>query len=268
MGRRSGLALGVALMCSGVACAVEEPEATAVVSLGVAAAPSLSEAFVDIIRIFEAENPGVRVHLELGRSDEIARGLSERTDLNVFASASEEAMESAVEQGAAVGPQIFARNHVVVAVPAGNPRDVREMADLARPELRVGLCAVDTPCGKATEKVLTAWSVQPVDAVRESGGSRALTARLADGEMDVGIVYRTDVASSNGWVAPVEVEGRERELMRSAGMTRYVLARVPGGEGGPDGEAERVAADRFRELVTSDRGRRALEGVGLEPLPE
>ncbi|PAY23780.1 molybdenum ABC transporter substrate-binding protein [Dietzia natronolimnaea] len=268
MRRRSGIVLGVALMCSGVACATEEPEATTVVSLGVAATPTLSEAFVDLIRIFEDENPGVRVDLELGWSDEIARSLPERTDLNVFASASEEAMELAVDGGAAVGPQVFARNHVVVAVPSGNPAGVRGMSDLARPDLRIGLCEVDTPCGKATDNLLAAWMVEPVDAIREPGGSRALTARLADGGVDVGIVYRTDVAGSNGWVSPVEVDGRERDLMRSAGTTRYILARVPGGESGPGGEAERVAADRFRELVTSDRGRRALEGAGLEPLPE
>jgi len=268
VGRRRGIAvLGVALVCSGFACATEEPEATTVVSLGVAAAPSLSEAFVDIIRMFEEENPGVRVHLELGRSDEIAEGLPDRTDLNIFASASEEAMEMAVEQGTAVEPQVFARNHVVVAVPSGNPGGVSGMGDLVRPELRVGLCASDTPCGKATEKVLGVWSVEPADVTWEAG-SRALAARLADGEMDVGIIYRTDVASSNGWVAPVEVEGRERDLMQAAGMTRYVLARVPGGEIGPGGEVERVAADRFRELVTSDRGRRALEGTGLDALPE
>ena len=59
--------VGVALMCSGLACATEEPEATATVSLGVAAAPSLSVAFTDLIQIFKEENPGVRVHLELGQ---------------------------------------------------------------------------------------------------------------------------------------------------------------------------------------------------------
>ncbi|MBB1057380.1 solute-binding protein [Dietzia sp. B19] len=268
MGRRQGIeVVGVALMCSGLACATEEPEATATVSLGVAAAPSLSVAFTDLIQIFEEENPGVRVHLELGRSDEIAEGLSDRTDLNVFASASEEVMDLAVAQGAAAEPQIFARNHVVVAVPSGNPLRVRGLGDLSRPDLRVGLCAPDTPCGKATEKVLAAAAVEPTDVTWEDG-SRALSVRLADNEMDVGIVYRTDVASSHGWVAPVSPEGRERDLMRSAGTTRYVLARVPSGESGPGGEAERVAADRFRELVTSERGRRTLEGAGLDALPE
>ncbi|WP_216693330.1 substrate-binding domain-containing protein [Dietzia psychralcaliphila] len=268
MGRRRGVAVvGVALVCSGFACATEEPKASVPVSLGVAAAPSLSEAFIEIIGIFEEENPEVRVHLELGRSDDIAEGLSERNDLNVFASASEEVMELALARGTVADPQVFARNHVVVAVPSGNSRGVRGLGDLARPDLRVGLCALDAPCGKATEKLLAAAGVRPTGVTWESG-SRALSARLADSELDVGIVYRTDVASSHGWVAHADIDARDQDLMQATGATRYVLARVPSGENGPGGEAERVAADEFRSLVTSDRGRRALENAGLDALPE
>ncbi len=37
---------------------------------------------------------------------------------------------------------------------------------------------------------------------------------------------------------------------------------------GPDAGAERAAASEFLDLVTSDRGRRALEIAGLAPLPQ
>ncbi|MDX2357958.1 molybdate ABC transporter substrate-binding protein [Dietzia sp. PP-33] len=268
--RRPGIAVvGVALVCSGLACTPEEAEASTT-TLGVAAAPSLSAAFTEIVGIFEDENPGVRVHLELGRSDDISEGLSDRTDLNVFASASEDAMAHAVERGTAAEPRVFARNHVVVAVPSGNPRQVRGLDDLARPDLRVGLCDVSAPCGKAAEKLLLAAGVTPAEVTWEVG-SRALSARLADHELDVGIVYRTDVAGSHGWVSDVDasadIDEQERELMREAGTTRYVLARVPGGEVGPDAETKRIAAAGFRELVTSERGRQALRNAGLGPLP-
>ena len=112
-----------------------------------------------------------------------------------------------------------------------------------------------------------AAGVLPVDVERDPG-SRALTARLADNELDVGIVYRTDVASSHGWVSQAEVNRHDRELAAAAGTTRYTLARVPGGEDGPDAEAERAAAEKFMELVTSDRGRRAFENAGLAPVTQ
>ncbi|MDV8003119.1 molybdate ABC transporter substrate-binding protein [Rhodococcus sp. IEGM 1408] len=181
-------------------------------------------------------------------------------------SASEEVMALAVEQGTATDPQVFARNHVVVAVQSGNPREVRGLADLARPELRVGLCDLEDPCGRAADVLLAAAGVVPPEVNRDEG-SRALAARLAGNELDVGIVYRTDVAFSHGWVTQADVDERDRELVQATGMTRYVLARVPGGEDGQDAGAERTAAGEFRRLVTSDRGRLALENAGLDALP-
>ena len=267
IGRRGAAVLAGALACAGVsACTTVEPEPTDI-SIGVAAAPSLSDALTELIGIFESEHPGVRVHLELGRSHAIVEDLEGRTDINVFASASEGAMTRAVEQGVATDAQIFARNHVVVAVPSGNPRDVNGLADLSRPGLRVGLCERESPCGEAAEVLLAAAGVVPGQVDRDEG-SRALAARLAGNELDVGIVYRTDVASSHGWVTQADVGERDRELVQASGTTRYVLARVPSGEDGPDAGAERAAADEFRRLVTSDRGRRALENAGLDALPE
>lgn len=266
MNRSRGVsALTVALACTVAgACAPKEPE-DETMTIGVAAAPSLSAAFTEMIDIFEGEHPGVTVSLELGRSDTVATGLPGRDDVNVFASASEDAMQQVVDAGVAVDPRLFARNHVVVAVPSGNPRRITGLRDLERPDLRVGLCAMDVPCGKAAETLLSAAGVEPPGVERDSG-SRALAARLADN--DVGIVYRTDVAASHGWVAQVEAHQRDRELTQAAGTTRYSVARVASGELGADSEGKRAATDDFLELVVSDRGRRALENSGLAPLPQ
>ena len=268
MTRRPGIVmLAVALACAGLAaCAGEKPVASAV-TIGLAATPSLYDAFTELIELFEKQHPDVRVSMEVGLSDTLAAGLGSRADINVFASASEEAMDLVVGTGVATEPRVFARNHVVVAVPSGNPLQIRGLQDLERPDLRVGLCALEVPCGKAADTLLSAAGVLPVDVERDPG-SRALTARLADNELDVGIVYRTDVASSHGWVSQAEVNRHDRELAAAAGTTRYTLARVPGGEDGPDAEAERAAAEKFMELVTSDRGRRAFENAGLAPVTQ
>lgn len=270
MPRRPAVALTTAavVMIALAACTTDEPEESPV-TIGVAAAPSLSGAFTELIEVFEAERPGVRVHLELGRSGEIAEALADRTDLDVFASAGDDAMALAVDRATVTDPEIFARNHVVLAVPSGNPAGVTGLTDLSRSELRVGLCEQEAPCGKAADVLLDEAGVAPaVDA--RGAGSRALTASLGDNEFDAGIVYRTDVAASYGWVARVAVDSAERELTQEAGATRYILARVSAGGGSddadPDTEAEDAAADEFRALVTSERGKRALEGAGLQPL--
>lgn len=260
--------LSLAVVCTGVVACANGGSDTGFITIGVAAAPSLSEAFTEIIRVFEADNPGVRVSMELGRSNEIAQSLPARTDVNVFASASEEAMELAMAGGAAVDPQVFARNYVVLAVPSGNPRGVTGLKDLERDDLRVGLCDVAVPCGRAASALLAAAEVTPPAAVERAAGSRALTARLADDALDVGVVYRTDVASSRGWVALADVGQHERDLERAAGTTSYVLARVPGGDVGPAAESEAAASDEFVDLMLSARGRQALLNSGLEATAE
>ena len=260
--------MSVALVCAGSAgCAATDVEPTPeTVTIGVAAAPSLAEAFTEIITAFEAEHPNVTVSMELGRSHQIAEGLSERTDINVFASASEESMATAEAEGTVSDPTVFARNHVVVAVPSGNPLGVAGLADFAREGVRVGLCDPTVPCGRAGDTLLSEANIVPTDVTR-SPGSRALTSQLADNRVDVGIVYRTDVASSRGWVTQAEVSEVERELARSVGTTRYVLARVPAGDAGEAARSEATASDEFVDLVLSSRGRTALLNSGLEAIP-
>ncbi|GLB64440.1 molybdate-binding protein [Dietzia sp. NCCP-2495] len=260
--------MSVALVCAGSAgCAATDVEPTPeTVTIGVAAAPSLAEAFTEIITAFEAEHPNVTVSMELGRSHQIAEGLSERTDINIFASANEESMATAEAEGTVSDPTVFARNHVVVAVPSGNPLGVASLADFAREGVRVGLCDPTVPCGRAGDTLLSEANIVPTDVTR-SPGSRALTSRLADNRVDVGIVYRTDVASSRGWVTQAEVSEVERELARSAGTTRYVLARVPAGDAGEAARSEATASDEFVDLVLSSRGRTALLNSGLEAIP-
>ncbi|WP_295652424.1 substrate-binding domain-containing protein, partial [uncultured Dietzia sp.] len=79
-------ALTAVLACSGAAACASGGVEEEAVTIGVAAAPSLSAAFTEIISVFEADNPGVRVSIELGRSNEIAKSLGSRSDINVFAS--------------------------------------------------------------------------------------------------------------------------------------------------------------------------------------
>ncbi|HIW69155.1 MAG TPA: substrate-binding domain-containing protein [Candidatus Dietzia merdigallinarum] len=244
------------------ACTNEEPESE-VVTIGVAAAPSLAESFSELISIFEAEHPGVRVSIELGKSTVIAEGLTSRQDINIFASASQEAMDHAVAAGVAVEPRLFAHNHVVMAVPSGNPENVRSLKDLERDDLEVGLCEVAVPCGQASEVLLSEAEITPVH-VEYASGSRALTSQLADNDVGVGIVYRTDVASSHGWVTEVDVDARDRELQQAAGAVNYLLARVPGAIVSASEEGEATATEEFIELVLSDRGRLALNNSGLE----
>ncbi len=56
----------------------------------------------------------------------------------------------------------------------------------------VGLCAEGVPCGDAARTVLAAAGVEPsVDT--DEPNVRALATKIADGELDAGLVYVTDL---------------------------------------------------------------------------
>ena len=94
-------------------------------------------------------------------------------------------------------PVVVARNFVALAVPAGNDAGVTSLADLARPELLVGLCAAEVPCGALARAGLAEAGIEPVPDTDEPN-VRALVTKLAAGELDAAVVYASDAARHDG----------------------------------------------------------------------
>jgi molybdate transport system substrate-binding protein len=167
-------------------------------------AASLTDGFDTMATAFEAEFPGAEVQLNLAGSSTLREQILGGAPAGVFASADERNMEvvgSAGELGST--PAIFARNSLQIAVPASNPGGVASLADLADPDLFVGICAEGVPCGDFARMVLDAAGVDASIDTNE-GDVRALLTKIEADELDAGIVYATDVASSAG-VAGIKI---------------------------------------------------------------
>jgi molybdate transport system substrate-binding protein len=93
------------------------------------------------------------------------------------------------------GNVVLATNHLVLAVADGNPGAVSSIADLGDPELLVGLCAPEVPCGRLASAALADLGVEPVLDTEETS-ARGLTAKLASGELDAGLIYVTDALAT------------------------------------------------------------------------
>ena len=158
------------------------------------AAASLTAAFGELAEAFEAANPGVTVELNVAGSSALREQILEGAPVDVYAPADEANMAALVDAGEVAGdPRTFATNRLAIGVAPGNPGDVAGLADLADSELLVGLCASGVPCGDLARTVLDAAGVEAsVDTNEPNVG--ALAAKLADGELDAGLVYVTDVA--------------------------------------------------------------------------
>jgi molybdate transport system substrate-binding protein len=212
------------------------------------AAASLTESFTTIGREFEAANRGTRVVFNFAGSSTLAAQINQGAPADVFASAAPANMAAVTGAGA---PVVFARNQLVIAVPKGNPKGVRSLADLARAGMKVALCAGQVPCGAAARTVLDAAGVRFTPVTLEQDVKGALS-KVRLGEVDAALVYRTDVRAAASDVDGVEFPG-------SAGAVNdypiVVLEDAPN----PDG------AEAFVAFVRSERGRAVLTAAGFQP---
>lgn len=174
-------------------------------TLTVFAATSLTDVLKEVKTAFEAKHTGVEVIYNFGASSTLATQLKEGAPADVFASANERQMTVAVNAGRIhVEPVVFARNRLVVIVPIDNPARILDLRDLAEPGVKLVLVAQNAPVRDYTNAMLDRLAKQPDygeayksavldNVVSEEDNVRQVTAKIALGEADAGIVYRSDV---------------------------------------------------------------------------
>jgi molybdate transport system substrate-binding protein len=220
-------------------------------TITVFAAASLTDAFTEAGGAFSEENPDVTVELNFGASSALREQILAGAPADVFASANTSNMDQVVEAGEVEGePEVFVHNSLEIAVPAGNPADVDGLDDFADDSLLIGLCAADVPCGEFAREALDDAGVPPVPDTDEPD-VRSLLTKIGAGELDAGIVYRTDVQSTEG-VEGIEIAEEDN-----------VVADYPIAALASAGEPEIAAA--FIEFVLSDDGQAILESHGFAP---
>jgi molybdate transport system substrate-binding protein len=170
----------------------------------VSAAASLTDAFAEIEILFETENPGIDLILNLGSSSSLREQILEGAPVDVYASANDANMAQVIEAGAATASTVFALNSLQIAVPRGNPAGIDGLEDFANPDLLIGLCAESVPCGEFGRQVLANAGITPSIDTNEPD-VRALLTKIEAGELDAGITYVTDVLSTGGDVAGIDI---------------------------------------------------------------
>jgi molybdate transport system substrate-binding protein len=170
----------------------------------VLAASSLTEAFTQIGKNFEAAHNGTRVVFSFAASSELAAQVEQGAPADVFASASPQTMAQVRRSGDTAGaPATFVRNTLEIAVPPDNPGDVHGLADFANRSLTVALCAPEVPCGAAAHRVFQRAGITPAPDTYEAD-VKATLAKVTIGEVDAALVYRTDVQAAGSKVKGIE----------------------------------------------------------------
>ncbi len=218
-------------------------------TLTVFAAASLTDVFTRLGDRLTADTPTLEVQFNFAGSSGLATQIVQGAPADVFASANEEQMAVVTDEGLAADPVVFTSNVLRIAVPAGNPAGVTGLADFAREDLALAVCAPDVPCGAAAEQVFAAAGVAARPDTLEEDVRAALT-KVELGEVDAALVYASDVASAGDEVRGIDFPEAEDAVND---YPICVLAEAPN----PD------AAWAFVELVRSDEGQQALADAGF-----
>jgi molybdate transport system substrate-binding protein len=172
--------------------------------LTVFAAASLTEALSDDRAGLVSANPGLTMTLSFAGSQQLVAQLESGAPGDVVVTADQSSMQSLVQANLVEQPRSFARNRLEIAVAPGNPRRVKGLSDLARPDLRVVLADPAVPAGKYGRQALNkaGVSVSPVSLELDV---KAELRKVESGDADAAIVYVTDVASAGAAAAGVPI---------------------------------------------------------------
>ena len=255
----------IPVTCLAALAAVQQPTSPAPRTLTVFAAASLQDAFSALGDSLEHAHPGLKVVFNFSGSQTLALQIQQGAPADVFASADDRWMTAIKDSGHVRGePRIFAHNGLIVIVPASNPGHVTELADLARPRLKLVLAADAVPAGKYARIALANLSKLPgygatfaehvlANVVSNEENVKSVLTKVRLGEADAGIVYGSDVAQG---AADILTLGIPPDANVVADYPIAVLTH------GPD----HTDAVTFVALVLSPVGQRVIALRGFTPV--
>lgn len=239
----------VAICLLAVACGGEPSGAgsSAQRSITVFAAASLTDSFEELGEQFETQTD-TSVRFNFLSSADLATQIEQGAPADIFASADDLNMQKVVDAGETGGdPQTFAHNQLEIVVPKDNPAGVTGLSDFERSDLVISLCNEECPAGRYAQEVFekAGLAVKPDSLEADVKG---VVTRVALGEADAGICYRTDVVAAGFGVEGIEIPSDQNVT------ATYPIVTLRGASAG---------AEEFVELVLSDDGQEVLGSQGF-----
>ena len=213
------LAVGLGALFPSASGATTKANTKTNTELTVSAAASLTDVFPVIADAFTKRFPDTVIKFNFAGSSTVMNQVIAGAPVDVVATASESTMQIGVDSKLVLRPLFFARNSLTIAVPAGNPANIKSLADLQRSGLLLGVCDTAAPCGASAAELFAKNKLNVTPVTRELD-VRSLLGKVISGDLDAGIVYITDVKAAGSKVEFIEIPIKENV------MTTYPIAMV------------------------------------------
>ncbi len=220
-------------------------------SITVLAASSLTEVFGDEKVAFEKANPKATVTFSFGASSALVQQVQAGAPADVIATADTTSIQPLTTANLIGAPTTFARNRLEILVPPSNPAKITSLADLAKPGVKLDLCAAQVPCGKFAAQILSAAKIN-VQPVSYEPDVKSVVTKVTTGEVDAGIVYVTDGLAAGSQAKAIAIPDAQNAI------ATYPAAVISSSK-------ESATAKAFIAFVASPAGEKLLKARGFLP---
>jgi molybdate transport system substrate-binding protein len=232
-------------------------------TLTVLAASSLIDAFGVLANRFEEQNPGVKVKQSFESSSTLLAQIQQGAPADVFASAAEEEMNTAIKDGLVEGEaEVFVKNREIVMVPKNNPANINRFRDVANPDVKLVLAGKDVPAAD--------YALEILDKAKDEYGAdfekdvlSNVVSRESDVRASVNRVVVGDADATFGYASDYTPDIRDKVRVVQIPPHLNIVATYP--IAALEHAKSPGLAEKWVELVTSEEGQRVLQKWNFEP---
>jgi molybdate transport system substrate-binding protein len=241
-------------------CAEQQKELT------VFCAASLTGAFGEMGQMYKNET-NISVVFNFDGSQVLRTQIENGAYADIFISANKKQMNTLKNEGFTNNSSItvFTKTKPVIIVPKDNPAKIQNISDLAKPGLKIVIGTADVPIGDYTLQILAKLANDSAygpdfkkrvmaNVVSNETNVNYITSKVALGEADAGIAYRSDATKDPAAkITKIEIPDKYNVIAEYP-MSLLKQSKYP------------AQAKEFINLVMSDKGMVVLERHGFEPL--
>ena len=222
----------------------------------VAAAASLKYSYDDeLIPMFEAKYPGIKVEATYDSSGKLQTQIEEGLEADVFMSAAMKQMNALKDESMIDGDSIveLLENKIVLIVPEGTDSKVSSFEDITNADSIAVGDPDSVPAGQYAKEALTSLGLWDEVVKKASLGTNVTEVLnwVAEGSADAGIVYATDAATTEH--VKIIAEAPEGSLAKKVIYPVGVVS----------ASMHKDAAQKFVEFLQTDEAVAVFEKYGF-----
>ena len=232
--------------------------------LTVFCAASLTGAFGEIGQMYKNET-NISVVFNFDGSQVLRTQIENGAYADIFVSANKKQMNLMKNEGFMNNSSItvFTKTKPVIIVPEENPAKIQNISDLAKPGIKIVIGTKDVPIGDYTLQILAKLAndsafgpefrkLVMANVVSNDTNVNYITSKVALGEADAGIAYKSDVTKNlAAKITKIEIPDKYNVIAEYP-MGILKQSKYP------------ALSQEFMNLVESDKGMVVLEKYGFE----